>query len=133
MADTKKEQNNNPLLELIRKIKIAYAIGKDPVTSAMASRGFTPLDQSKVSDLLQQKGVNRPCHRCGSLSFSVIEGYSYFPIHTELSGDLVLGGPSVPVVLVACTNCGAITPHAIGALGLLPSEEAGHRNLRTQR
>ena len=42
MADTKKEQDNNPLLELIRKIKIAYAIGKDPVTSAMASRGFTP-------------------------------------------------------------------------------------------
>lgn len=38
----KKEQDNNPLLELIRKIKIAYAIGKDPVTSAMASRGFTP-------------------------------------------------------------------------------------------
>lgn len=42
MADTKKEQDNNPLLELIRKIKIAYAIGKDPVSSAMASRGFTP-------------------------------------------------------------------------------------------
>ena len=42
MADTKNEQDNNPLLELIRKIKIAYAIGKDPVTSAMASRGFTP-------------------------------------------------------------------------------------------
>lgn len=38
----KKEQETNPLLELIRKIKIAYAIGKDPVTSAMASRGFTP-------------------------------------------------------------------------------------------
>jgi hypothetical protein len=38
----KKEQESNPLLELIRKIKIAYAIGKDPVTSAMASRGFTP-------------------------------------------------------------------------------------------
>ena len=42
MPNTKKEQENNPLLELIRKIKIAYAIGKDPVTSAMASRGFTP-------------------------------------------------------------------------------------------
>jgi hypothetical protein len=42
MAETKKEQDNNPLLELIRKIKIAYAIGKDPVTSAMANRGFTP-------------------------------------------------------------------------------------------
>jgi hypothetical protein len=40
MAEKKEE--TNPLLELIRKIKIAYAIGKDPVTSAMASRGFTP-------------------------------------------------------------------------------------------
>jgi hypothetical protein len=42
MPKEKQEQESNPLLELIRKIKIAYAIGKDPVTSAMASRGFTP-------------------------------------------------------------------------------------------
>ena len=38
----KKKEETNPLLELIRKIKIAYAIGKDPVASAMASRAFTP-------------------------------------------------------------------------------------------
>jgi len=42
MPKQNQEQESNPLLELIRKIKIAYAIGKDPVTSAMASRGFTP-------------------------------------------------------------------------------------------
>jgi hypothetical protein len=41
MAEKKKEEIN-PLLELIRKIKIAYATGKDPVTSAMVSRAFTP-------------------------------------------------------------------------------------------
>ena len=42
MPKQNQEQETNPLLELIRKIKIAYAIGKDPVASAMASRGFTP-------------------------------------------------------------------------------------------
>jgi hypothetical protein len=42
MPKEKQEQESNPLLELIRRIKIAYAIGKDPVASAMASRGFTP-------------------------------------------------------------------------------------------
>jgi predicted amidophosphoribosyltransferase len=42
MAKPEKKEESNPLVELIRKIKIAYAIGKDPVISAMASRGFTP-------------------------------------------------------------------------------------------
>jgi hypothetical protein len=42
MAKPEKKKESNPLVDLIRKIKIAYAIGKDPVISAMASRGFTP-------------------------------------------------------------------------------------------
>jgi predicted amidophosphoribosyltransferase len=42
MPEPNKKEESNPLIELIRKIKIAYAIGKDPITSAMASRGFTP-------------------------------------------------------------------------------------------
>lgn len=42
MAKPEKKEESNPLVDLIRKIKIAYAIGKDPVVSAMASRGFTP-------------------------------------------------------------------------------------------
>ena len=46
MAEKKKEKEqpkeSNLLLDLIRKIKIAYAIGKDPVTSNMISRGFAP-------------------------------------------------------------------------------------------
>lgn len=42
MAKPEKKEESNPIVDLIRKIKIAYAIGKDPVISAMASRGFTP-------------------------------------------------------------------------------------------
>ena len=42
MPKPNKKEESNPLIELIRKIKIAYAIGKDPVTSTMVSRGFSP-------------------------------------------------------------------------------------------
>jgi hypothetical protein len=42
MPKPNERDESNPLIELIRKIKIAYAIGKDPVTSTMVSRGFSP-------------------------------------------------------------------------------------------
>jgi hypothetical protein len=42
MPKPNKKEESNPLIDLIRKIKIAYAIGKDPVTSTMVSRGFSP-------------------------------------------------------------------------------------------
>ena len=42
MPKPNEREESNPLIDLIRKIKIAYAIGKDPVTSAMVSRGFSP-------------------------------------------------------------------------------------------
>ena len=81
------------------------------------------MDRQKIADLLQLKGVKLPCHRCGARNFQVIDGYSNYSLQPELSGGLVLGGPAVPVVLVVCENCGAITPHALGALGLLPKAE----------
>jgi len=49
MPKPNKKDESNPLIELIRKIKIAYAIGKDPVTSAMASRGFTPAKNAALN------------------------------------------------------------------------------------
>jgi hypothetical protein len=49
MPKPNERDESNPLIDLIRKIKIAYAIGKDPVTSAMASRGFTPAKNAALN------------------------------------------------------------------------------------
>ncbi len=81
------------------------------------------MDRKKIADVLQSRGVKLPCHRCGNKSFSIIDGYANYMVQPELSGGIVIGGPTVPVVLVGCDNCGAITPHALGALGLLPKPE----------
>jgi len=86
------------------------------------------IDRDKIADLLTKKGAVHPCHRCGRASFTVLEGYSNLILQDDISIGLVIGGPSVPVVLVACSNCGAITSHALGALGLLPQKEEGKKN-----
>jgi hypothetical protein len=44
-------------------------------------------------------------------------------IKKGVDASLVLGGPTIPVAIAACNNCGAITFHALGALGLLKKEE----------
>jgi len=36
---------------------------------------------------------------------------------------IVVGGPVVPVLIVICNNCGAITFHSLGALGFLEGDE----------
>jgi len=76
------------------------------------------VDRNKIAEILTKKGVKNPCHRCNSNQFSVLDGYSNMILQDDIKQGLVIGGPSVPVVLVACSNCGAITSHAIGALGL---------------
>lgn len=80
---------------------------------------------SEVVDALEKRGAVNPCHRCGHRNFNVLEGFSKLPAllpDFSMIDGMVVGGPLVPVVYIACSNCGAITPHAIGALGLLPSD-----------
>ena len=79
-------------------------------------------NRDEVVQKLEAAGAQLPCHRCGQRSFSVLEQITNFSIQEELQG-LRLGGHSVPAALVICNNCGAMTPHALGALDLLVKPE----------
>ena len=78
------------------------------------------MDDSRKKELiaaLQAKGVRLPCPRCGQINFELI-GESIIPINDNPS-VVQLGGPAVPVVMVACSNCGFVTMHAQGSLGVM--------------
>ena len=79
----------------------------------------TRLDQ--VVAALKSKGVNRGCPRCGHVKFSVV-GETYISLQDNPAG-FVVGGPSIPAVVVACDNCGYITHHASVPLGLAPGSK----------
>jgi predicted nucleic-acid-binding Zn-ribbon protein len=76
----------------------------------------------KIVETLDEKGANLPCPRCGNDNFALIDGYFNQIVQTELKG-MVMEGPSLPSAIVVCNRCGYLNQHALGPLGLLPSEE----------
>lgn len=86
------------------------------------------IEKDDVIKKLTEKRAVLPCSRCGCNSFTVLDGYSKIMLDEEIDGSLRLGGPMVPVTAVVCTNCGAITMHALGALGLLGKREENNGN-----
>ena len=73
-----------------------------------------------IVEALKHKGVNKPCPRCGHLHFGFV-AETNIPINDN-QARIIVGGPVVPTVIVACSNCGFVTQHALGALDI-PAEE----------
>lgn len=65
---------------------------------------------------LQNKGISQPCPRCTHVKFSVV-GETQITLQ-ENPNAFVIGGPSIPAIIVACDHCGYITQHASVLLGL---------------
>lgn len=78
-------------------------------------------EKQRIIKALEEHGASLPCPRCGNQQFTLLDGYFNQTIQTELKG-MVIGGPSVPSVVVVCTRCGYMSQHALGVLGLLPKE-----------
>jgi len=74
-----------------------------------------------IINTLQARGAKLPCPRCGTNNFTLLDGYFTQPVQQDLKAFSV--GPSVPSVVVICNQCGYMSQHALGALGLMPAEE----------
>ncbi len=81
-------------------------------------------DKKKIIDELISRGGNKPCSRCGESNFTILDGYFAHTIQTELK-NVKLGGTTVPVAVIVCKNCGAISEHSLGILGLLDKKADG--------
>lgn len=79
-------------------------------------------DKEKIIRVLNKRGAKLPCPRCRNDNFTLLDGYFNQTLQTEIKG-MVIGGPSIPSVVVACNQCGYLSQHALGTLGLLPKEE----------
>lgn len=74
-----------------------------------------------IANALVGKGVQLPCPRCNAVNFEVV-GQTSLQLNDNFH-NITLGGPSVPTAIIACSNCGFITLHALGVLNLIPIPE----------
>jgi hypothetical protein len=86
---------------------------------------WTQEHRENITKRLQERGVNRPCPRCGGTQFSLIDGYAVFGMVDRLEDEGVQN--LIPSVCVACTKCGYLTWHALGPLGLMPEQPPGEQ------
>jgi predicted nucleic-acid-binding Zn-ribbon protein len=61
-------------------------------------------DTNKFIAFISQKWSGRRCPMCGSGPWSVQD--KVFQLTEFHDGNMVIGGPLVPVVPVTCSNCG---------------------------
>ena len=78
--------------------------------------------KNKIAEKLNEKKATLPCQRWGKSDFSVLDGFINLPLNQEINGNVVIGGPTIPCAAIACNNCGNLSYHALGALGMLNNE-----------
>ena len=79
--------------------------------------------KDKIAQKLAERGAVQACPRCGHPNFSLLDGFINLPLNKEVTGDVIIGGPQVPCAVVGCNNCGNLSYHALGALGMLPENK----------
>lgn len=82
---------------------------------------FSSQDKQKFIDIIKERIPELQCPICHKKSFTLTDGYVSLHIQKRLDG-VYLGGPMIPSVGLICNNCGYVSLHAIGALGLMPEE-----------
>lgn len=70
-----------------------------------------------ITEKISSKGKSPHCPMCGNNSFSLVDGYFSNGIQQDFS-SVSLGGPAVPSATIICTNCGFMSQHALGAIGI---------------
>jgi hypothetical protein len=87
--------------------------------------------KDKIIKALSEHGANLPCPRCGNEAFTLLDGYFNQIIQNEPKG-IVLGGRTIPSVVVACKQCGYLAQHALGVLGLLKQESKSTEEVKNE-
>lgn len=83
---------------------------------------LTNEQKEKIKEELLKKVPVLTCPICQNKSFSMAEGYFSNTLQADFK-SLALGGQAIPTIGIICNNCGFVSQHAIGRLGLLSKNE----------
>ncbi len=73
------------------------------------------MNQRELLDSLNNKIKIPNCPFCGSRNFNLIEGFSRLDLSDNVN-NIQIGGKNVPIISIACSNCGHIESFAVKAI-----------------
>lgn len=83
---------------------------------------FSESQKNEIISKLTTRMPNLHCPMCGKNHFTIMEGYFTSVLQSDLN-SLQLTGMNMPTVALVCNNCGFVSYHSLGALGLLPNTD----------
>jgi hypothetical protein len=75
--------------------------------------------KKKIADVLEKRKHGLTCPMCQNKNFIMADGFFNNNMQTDFS-SISIGGPSIPTIAIICDNCGFVSQHALGTLGLIP-------------
>lgn len=82
------------------------------------------INQEQKQKIVIELGKRLPkmvCPMCSHKKFVLVEGYFNNNLQQDFD-SFSIGGSSIPSIAIICENCGFVSQHALGVLGLLPKE-----------
>ncbi len=73
--------------------------------------------KQKIAEEIEKRNAATPCPRCHGNKFTIMDNFGKTTLNPDLKG-YKLGGPFVPFIILICNNCGFMSQHAVGVLGL---------------
>lgn len=83
------------------------------------------IDNSKKEDIIRQLNErlgNFSCPMCHRGHFTFVDGYFTMVPQEDYKNIVIGGGSFIPSIMIVCNNCGFISQHSLGALGLLDAD-----------
>lgn len=74
--------------------------------------------KNEIISVLERKIKKIECPMCHQRHFEILEGYISDMLQSDYH-NIVIGGHTIPSIVLVCSNCGFISKHALGALGLM--------------
>lgn len=75
-------------------------------------------EKARIANALKQRISTFECPMCKKRGFTLLDGYTEHHVQDDLK-SFNLGGNVLPTAVIVCNNCGFVSQHSLGVLGLL--------------
>ena len=76
-------------------------------------------EKEELAKVITSKVKTFECPMCHNHSFTIIDGYLIQNLQNSINSYVIGNEPIIPSIAIVCNNCGFMSQHNLGILGML--------------